>query len=279
MKILDIYTSYGALTSAHPTGEPGDMYLVGTAPENYTVYAWQASVGAGVWRNIGPLTSTNPYDSEPAASNGPIGAAGSSQNYARGDHKHPSDATKVDQTQYATSSSAGIAMVDGTTITALNHVLKAHNQYMYGGMSEGPLALQADTITQVRLTRTGGNIVATDDGGLVIPESGTYMIAANLWMEGSIGASGMHIFVRVSPAGDTIHQGFANAYGLGSAFTTGTTMNPVNMSPICIYLARDSIVYLGAAVTDATGNYADIPFDASASSYLPTSSLFIMKID
>ena len=50
--VLGIYGSLQALQSAHPTGQKGDAWSIGTAEDN-TVYIWDTEVNA--WVDIGPI--------------------------------------------------------------------------------------------------------------------------------------------------------------------------------------------------------------------------------
>lgn len=50
--VLGIYGSLQALQSAHPTGQAGDAWSIGTAEDN-TVYIWDTEVNA--WVDIGPI--------------------------------------------------------------------------------------------------------------------------------------------------------------------------------------------------------------------------------
>lgn len=91
LEILDEYATLADLQTAHPTGSAGDMYLVGTGG-SYTLYLWSTDQSA--WVDGGALTSPAPYTSSPAMDG--IASAGSSANYSRGDHVHPSDSSKLD---------------------------------------------------------------------------------------------------------------------------------------------------------------------------------------
>lgn len=51
-KVLDRYETYDLLTAAHPTGEAGEAYAVGTAEDN-VVYIW--GVDVLTWVNIGNI--------------------------------------------------------------------------------------------------------------------------------------------------------------------------------------------------------------------------------
>lgn len=102
LEILDIYPTLAALQAAHPTGSPGDAYLVGSGG-NYTLYIWSSSSSA--WSDGGSLTSPSPSSAAPAMDG--VAAAGSSLLYSRGDHVHPADTSKLDK-----SSSDGVYAVE-----------------------------------------------------------------------------------------------------------------------------------------------------------------------
>ena len=102
LEILDVYPTLAALQAAHPTGSPGDAYLVGSGG-NYTLYIWSSSSNA--WSDGGSLTSPSPSSTAPAMDG--VAAAGSSLLYSRGDHVHPSDTSKLDK-----SSSDGVYAVE-----------------------------------------------------------------------------------------------------------------------------------------------------------------------
>ena len=117
LEILDEYATLSDLQTAHPTGNAGDMYLVGTGG-SYTLYLWSTDQSA--WVDGGALSSPAPYTSSPAMDG--IASAGSSANYSRGDHVHPSDSSKLD-----------ISAVDGI------YAVKSGSQVMLSA-SETPVA-------------------------------------------------------------------------------------------------------------------------------------------
>lgn len=102
LEILDVYPTLAALQAAHPTGNPGDAYLVGSGG-NYTLYIWSTSTNA--WADGGSLTSPSPSSAAPAMDG--VASAGSANLYSRGDHVHPSDTSKLDK-----SSSDGVYAVE-----------------------------------------------------------------------------------------------------------------------------------------------------------------------
>lgn len=109
LEILDIYPTLAALQAAHPTGSPGDAYLVGSGG-SYTLYIWSTSSSA--WSDGGSLTSPTPSSTAPAMDG--VASAGSSNLYSRGDHVHPADTSKLDISSsdgvYAVESGAQVMM-------------------------------------------------------------------------------------------------------------------------------------------------------------------------
>ena len=91
LQILDEYATLADLQTAHPSGSPGDAYLVGSSP-NFTLYIWSAS--SNQWVDGGALTNPSPSVTTPLM-NG-IAATGTELAYSRGDHVHPSDTSKQD---------------------------------------------------------------------------------------------------------------------------------------------------------------------------------------
>lgn len=91
LQILDEYATLAALQAAHPTGDAGDAYLVGTSP-NFTLYIWSTS--SNQWVDGGALTNPSPSVTTPLMDG--IAATGTELAYSRGDHVHPSDTSKQD---------------------------------------------------------------------------------------------------------------------------------------------------------------------------------------
>lgn len=85
-----MFESLAALRAAYPTATPNDYaYIVGG-----NIYIWQNNA----WTDSG---SPSPNTSVPASNSTPLmdgtASAGSSAQYARGDHRHPADTTKVNK--------------------------------------------------------------------------------------------------------------------------------------------------------------------------------------
>ena len=90
LQILDVYATLADLQSAHPTGQPGDAYQVGSAG-NYTLYIWSSSQSA--WVPAGSLGTVSPSLSNPIMDG--TASAGSQNLYSRGDHVHPTDTSRA----------------------------------------------------------------------------------------------------------------------------------------------------------------------------------------
>lgn len=91
LEIKDVYATVEDLESAHPTGQQGDMYLVGTNNE-YELYIWSTSDNTYV--PGGQLSSPQPSNTLPLEDN--EASVGSSLRYAKADHIHPKDSSKLD---------------------------------------------------------------------------------------------------------------------------------------------------------------------------------------
>lgn len=91
LEIKDTYATVQALKQAHPVGQEGDAYLIGTAPD-FFLYIWSASQRD--YENVGTLSSPSPAITEPLMDgNAEIGME---NRYARADHRHPADSGKLD---------------------------------------------------------------------------------------------------------------------------------------------------------------------------------------
>ena len=107
LQILDVYATLADLQSAHPTGQPGDAYQVGSAG-NYTLYIWSSSQSA--WVQAGTLGTVSPYTSAPLMDG--TASAGSQNLYARGDHVHPSDTSRASKEELDALIRTSQALID-----------------------------------------------------------------------------------------------------------------------------------------------------------------------
>ena len=107
LQILDVYATLADLQSAHPTGQPGDAYQVGSAG-NYTLYIWSSSQSA--WVPAGTLGTVSPYTSAPLMDG--TASAGSQNLYARGDHVHPTDTSRASKEELDALIKTSQSMID-----------------------------------------------------------------------------------------------------------------------------------------------------------------------
>ena len=105
--ILDTYETLDDLEAAHPTGLSGNAYLIGTAP-NFVMYIW--SISKNAWTNAGSIVAPSPSTTTPMQ-DADVGSTGVENTYARGDHAHPHDDTKLDK---ASSDETAVYGVSGS---------------------------------------------------------------------------------------------------------------------------------------------------------------------
>ena len=107
LQILDVYATLADLQSAHPTGQPGDAYQIGSGG-NYVLYIWSSSQSA--WVQAGTLGTVSPYTSAPLMDG--TASAGSQNLYARGDHVHPSDTSRASKEELDALIKTSQALID-----------------------------------------------------------------------------------------------------------------------------------------------------------------------
>lgn len=115
LKINDTYPTIEALKQAHPTGVEGDAYLIGTDP-NFVLYIWSTRLND--YAMVGALTSPQPTETTPLMDG--VAYVGDEYAYARGDHRHPSDTSKVDLTTYNQAIQGILADIDNINTTIQN---------------------------------------------------------------------------------------------------------------------------------------------------------------
>ena len=103
--ILDTYATLDELKAAHPTGLSGNAYLIGTAP-NFVMYVW--STDRSEWTNSGSIVAPPPSTSAPLQ-DADVSSTGVENAYARGDHAHPHDDTKLDKASSDETSVYGVS--------------------------------------------------------------------------------------------------------------------------------------------------------------------------
>ena len=144
LEILGVYATLSDLQTAHPTGNAGDIYLVGSGG-SYVIYVW--SEDNSDWENGGPITSPVPATASPLMDG--TASVGSSIKYAREDHKHPSDTAKQD------------LLVSGTNIKELNG---------YSLLGSGNLTVQETLVSGTNI-KTINNEDILGSGDIAVQET------------------------------------------------------------------------------------------------------------
>ena len=103
LEILDRYATLADLQAAHPTGNPGDAYMVGDH-----LYIWSVSTSA--WIDAGTLSS--PYPSVTVPLMDGEAAIGSLTTYAKADHRHPTDTSRASQEELDELIKTSQALID-----------------------------------------------------------------------------------------------------------------------------------------------------------------------
>ena len=103
LEILDRYATLAELQAAHPTGNPGDAYMVGDH-----LYIWSVSTSA--WVDAGTLSSPSPSVTVPLMDG--AAAIGSLTTYAKADHRHPTDTSRASQEELNALIKTSQALID-----------------------------------------------------------------------------------------------------------------------------------------------------------------------
>lgn len=173
LQILDIYPTLAALQSAHPTGSAGDAYLVGTEG-NYILYIWSETSSA--WSNAGTLTTPSPSNADPSM-NG-TAAAGSSVQYSRADHVHPSDTSKLN-----VSNVNGVYAVEEGSQTMIgvsdNSSPDALVRYDSAGDINGTDLNMSGTVSALRLSVMNDQVLNSDKLKALVNGGNAHQVIAN----------------------------------------------------------------------------------------------------
>lgn len=208
LQILDEYATLAALQAAHPTGQPGDAYLVGVSP-SFTLYIWSASSNA--WVDGGALTNPSPSVTTPLMDGNADN--GTELAYARGDHRHPSDTSKQDVLTAGTdisidatntisfsgtipSASNNTPLMDGNADAGLSSSF-SRSDHVHPSDTSKQNVLTAGTgidITNDVISLTGGSFVGIDPSSIIatgsINTSGSFTASVDGWMTVQFGGSG-----------------------------------------------------------------------------------------
>lgn len=162
--IIDVLSSPSDLPA---TGTAGDAYEVYNAGV-YDIYVWSDS--ANDWVNVGTFSSPSPSSVSPAMDG--TASAGSSSDYARGDHVHPTDTSKQDKLATGTVTvksstlpySGNVDLIDSSDVSTINS-----NSILTGtDLSSDDLGLQDKLVTTGHdVTVDGISIPINDDVDLL----------------------------------------------------------------------------------------------------------------
>ena len=180
--ILGSYASLDALTAAHPTGNPGDAYLI----DGY-LYVWSASDKA--WKNVGKIQG-------PAGETGPQGIQGPAGNPGK-------DGTSVTVANVSTSNEDGgtntVTFSDGKTLSVKNG--SKGSQGIQG--IQGPTGSPGKDGTSVTVANVS---TSSEDGGTnTVTFSDGKTLSVKNGSKGSTGATGAT--GPTGPAGSTGKDG------------------------------------------------------------------------
>lgn len=164
LEILDRYATLADLQAAHPTGNPGDAYMVGDH-----LYIW--SVSTSTWVDAGILSSPSPSVTVPLMDG--TAAIGSLTTYAKGDHRHPTDTSRASAAEMDALISTSQSLID--------------QGFRY---RESP-AIQNGI---AKIERIKGNTIIKDDALISFNGTGLKTVGFNQWDEewevGAITAQG-----------------------------------------------------------------------------------------
>lgn len=164
IEIKDVYATLADLQAAHPTGSAGDAYLVGS-DSVFNLYVWSTDQSA--WVDGGSLTSPSPYNGTPVMDG--VASAGSILAYAKGDHVHPSDTTKMDiasnvqADEIAVFNNSGQVVGSNASVTDFQQIvsnpvvddiatLDAYGNVQDSNVSISDIALQSDLASYLSIS-------------------------------------------------------------------------------------------------------------------------------
>ena len=235
LEILGVYATLSDLQTAHPTGTPGDVYLVGTGG-SYNIYVWNEDTSD--WADGGPITSPAPSSSNPLMDGS--ADAGTDPNYSRADHVHPSDTSKQD------------VLVSGTNIKTIN------SESLLGSTD---IALQEPLVSGTNIkTINSESLLGSTDIALQVPlVSGTNIKTIN--SESLLGSGD----ISIAPQALTVDVLWTNADSTTSFAPQTITMD---LSSYQLILIRYRVSTGGTAntmIVGRTGGFDDIAIGTFAS--------------
>ena len=226
--ILGSYASLEALTAAHPTGNPGDAYLI----DGY-LYVWSASDKA--WKNVGKIQG-------PAGETGPQGIQGPAGSAGK-------DGTSVVVSSVSTSDEDGgtntVTFSDGKTLSVKNG-----SKGSTGATGpEGPAGSNGKDGTSVTVASVstssedgGANVVTFSDGKTMTILNGSKGSQGIQGIQGIQGVQG-----PTGPAGADGKNAFTAAVAVTVASTAWTGSEaPFTATVACSGVTTDNKIIVGA---------------------------------
>lgn len=166
LEILDRYDTLADLQAAHPTGNPGDAYMVGDH-----LYIW--SVSSSAWIDAGTLFSPSPSVTVPLMDG--TAAIGSLTAYAKADHRHPTDTSRASQEE-------------------LNALIKTSQTLIDQGFTYRVSPAIQDGVAKIESIK--GNTILNNDtlipfNGTGLKTTGKNLASNSIWEQGAFdGATG-----------------------------------------------------------------------------------------
>ena len=231
LEILDRYATLAELQAAHPTGNPGDAYMVGDH-----LYIWSVSTSA--WIDAGTLSSPSPSVTVPLMDG--TAAIGSLTTYAKGDHRHPTDTSRASQEELDALIKTSQALIDQSftyrespavqdgvaKIERIkgNALVWNQNCYSFSAL-RSTLSSTVNSQTDITCTalsnQTSFGIIIRDNAGYFNFISGhTYILSMN------ISEINVNNFSRISPESTMNPQDLARGTGIYATICTPTASGP-----------------------------------------------------
>ena len=151
LEVLDVYATLSDLQAAHPSGNSGDMYLVGVSP-SFMLYVWSTSQAA--WVQAGALSSPSPSVTTPLMDG--VADNGTEFAYARGDHRHPTDTSRAAASDLTALETTVNGKADQSDLTNLAGRVTA---------AEGNISLLSNNKQDLLIS--GTNIVTVNNNSLL----------------------------------------------------------------------------------------------------------------
>lgn len=229
LQILDVYATLADLQSAHPTGQPGDAYQVGSAG-SYTLYIWSSSQSA--WVPAGSIGTVSPSTSSPLMDG--TASAGSSDLYSRGDHVHPSDTSRASQEELDALIKTSQSLIDQSFTyrespaiqDGLARIDKIKGNTLVWNQLYSPAVLSGDTSGVTRTQTADGlltlNGMANATGVQILSNADFPVISGHKYLVKTSKALGYQCLQLFNVDGNVSAQAFGNQNAIYSATASFT---------------------------------------------------------